>query len=107
MGKSLGPYKLIGVCGSSIKTKTIPGAPQEQRMIAWAKAIRADFVVRYFPSHNGWRELDVRSAFKANTPGRFQFYVGQRRSKFYGTEDAAVMVAIHLGGQQPHPKLDL
>lgn len=108
MGNPAVPYKLIAVRGTSIKTKTIPGAPQEGMMITWAKSVRADFVIRYFPSRNGWRVLDVRDAVQHSSHKRhLRWWTGQRRSKFYGTEDAAVMVAIHMGGQQPHPELAL
>ncbi len=102
-------YHIIGVKGTEVRTGVHEGAPSESWLCAWGMRRQVDFVIRYFPSRKGWRVLDIRDVISVmpSPHSARMFYTGQRHSKFYGTEDAAVMVAIHMGGQQPHPQLDL
>ncbi len=98
---SYGPYKVIGITSSKrIVETTRNGAPTESFMCEWGKGRRAEFVIRYFPSRKGWRILDLRTASSWQMPGvRRPAWRGQKRDpKFYPTEDAAVMVALHRLG---------
>jgi hypothetical protein len=58
------------------------------------------FVIRYFPSRQGWRILDIRQAVGRTVPGkRYAIWNGQvRGQKYYPTPDAAIMIAIHKLG---------
>ena len=62
-------------------------------------------MIRYFPSKKGWRVLDIRNAtcVRMNIHGAaIDGWRGQiRGKKYYPNEDAAVMVALHMLGQQP------
>lgn len=55
-------------------------------------------MIRYMPSRKGWIITDIRKAFRrqpAESP-RY-FWVGHARlQRTYPSEDAAVMMALHL-----------
>jgi hypothetical protein len=94
-------YKVLLVKpGGVIKEHSHVGAPPESTLLRWGTSLKAGFVIRYFPSKRGWRLLDVRTAqFFSSADRRQGRWVGHvRGQKYYETEDAAVMVAIHKLG---------
>jgi hypothetical protein len=103
---SLATYKIIAVRPHGVFEKKTRGAPSESSMIAWALNRRAAAVIRYFPSKRGWRIIDLRKTIAmpmSNAFGRpITAYRGHvRGTKYYATEDAAVMVAMHMIGCDP------
>ncbi len=99
-------YRVTAIrAGGGTITREFKGAPSEIKMFPWAVATHnAAFVVRYYPTKKGWIIHDFRRAnpiVKSDGIGRnYPELVGVVRSKkTYATEDAAVMVAIHLLNQ--------
>ncbi len=89
------------------------GAPPDGLIAQWLKGGSdpkgpppgADyaFAVRYYPTYKGWRIIDLRGARLQPSRGgdRAPTYWTDiiHSKKTYATEDAAVMVAIHLLNQ--------
>lgn len=95
-------YKLIGVRGDHVVEGKTEGSPSEAKLCNWGRQRGRFFVIRYFPSRRGWRILDIRKAIAVTMRinGRpVPVWRGQvRGTKYYATEEAAVMVAIHKQG---------
>lgn len=102
---SLATYKIIAVRPHGTFEKKTRGAPTESSIIAWARNRNAPFVIRYYPSRKGWRILDLRKVVEgvmSRGNRSIAIYKGQLRgTKYYETEDAAVMVAMHMIGCTP------
>lgn len=105
MGSGSGHYRVVAICRHGVFDQLYKrGAPPENWLCAFGKSKGAAFVARYFPSKKGWRLLDIRGAVAVTINGkqRVNVYRGQvRGTKYYPTEDAAVMVAMHKLGCQP------
>lgn len=102
---SLATYKIIAVRPHGTFEKKTRGAPVESSIIAWALSRRGSFVIRYYPSKRGWRLIDLRNVVRipiSNAGRPIDAFKGQiRGTKYYPTEDAAVMVAMHMIGCAP------
>lgn len=107
-------YRVTGIRASGeprLITREFKGAPNEGKIAQWLRSgannkDKYDFAVRYYPKYRGWRVIDLRQAFvrmseAPRTPGAYPREIPPYWSgiahfpKHYGTEDAAVMVAIH------------
>ncbi len=100
MGNTAATYKILIVKPGRVIERIHQGAPAESKLIKWGTSLKATAVIRYFPSRKGWRVLDVRNAqFFSSANQREGHWIGQvRGKKYYETEDAAVMVALHMLG---------
>ena len=103
-------YKRIGITKDGKIIEWTPhrdGAPNEAWLIAWGKERYCAIVIRYFPSRKGWRLIDIRNAVQKSVGYKsYPQWFGQvRGTRYYPTEDAAVMAAIHM--LQREPELDL
>jgi hypothetical protein len=103
---SLATYKVLGIRAHGVFEIKKRGAPAESAIMKWAKDKGCQFVSRYYPSKRGWRLIDLRNAqaFEIPVPGqrRALKWTGHvRGTKYYETEDQAVMVAMHMIGCTP------
>lgn len=93
-------YKIIYVARGQTTQNFHDGAPPENYLCSSGARRKAAAVIRFFPSRKGWVVLDIREAVTVgiNVPGRGPLitYKGQRRSKPFPNEDAAVMYAMAL-----------
>lgn len=96
-------YRVIGVAANRIVETTMQGAPGPSRFCAWAKKLRLDLVVRYYPSKRGWMVSDVRKARKATLVAR-EIWLSRSIKRFdrvFPNEDSAVMWAMIQTGAAP------
>lgn len=96
-------YKIFGVRLSGVVEGRMRGAPPDSRLCAWGQPRGCGFVVRYMPSRKGWIVLDIRSvrARQFGTHGQTGWFGHVRLERVYPNEDAAIMHAMTILGQQP------
>lgn len=95
-------YKIFGVRLSGVVEGTVRGAPPDSRLCAWGQPRGCGFVVRYMPSRKGWVILDIRNATSVPVQGSITAWYGQHKLlRTYPNEDAAIMHAMTILGQQP------
>lgn len=97
-------YRVTGIRAAGeprLITREFKGAPNEGKIAQWLRSgaynkDKYDFAVRYYPKYKGWRVLDLRRAFIQTRGDEVVHWSGiTHLPKHYGTEDAAVMVAVH------------
>lgn len=91
-------YKMIGVTrgGGGVIERTVTGAPSESKLVGWAAEKGCGAAIRYYPSKRGWGLYDVRRALPVMM-GRAKVWRNfQRSTRYWPTEDAAVMAAVHM-----------
>lgn len=104
MDRSATRYKIIGIAPGRTIEGWMDGAPSDARLCQWGKFYRREvqFVIRYFPSMNGWAVLDIRNALQVVLRAKgISIWKGQKRhSVYFPNEDAAVMWAMHQTGTE-------
>lgn len=95
-------YKIAFIDAGRVVEKTRKGAPTEAWMCSWARRHHARIVCRFYPKYGGWKLIDVRDAREIEIPGKGKIWKGHRRgTRVYPSEDAAVMRAMAILGEQP------
>lgn len=63
----------------------------------WGNNHKLDFVTRYFPKYKGWRLIDLRRSFTAETRGGRPFVKAARTiARTFPNPEAALMAATHV-----------
>lgn len=97
---STGKYRIIFVLsGGQTVVAHQERAPDARTMISLGQHKNAKFVIRYWPSRNAWRVLDIRNAqlVTSATNHRWWKAIGHDfLNTMFPSEDAAVMAAFAL-----------
>lgn len=106
-------YKIVGVSTTAqVLSRSVRGAPSDARIVRWARAKNIQFAARYFPSRKGWVVYDLRNVLikmRVASSGReFQEILGlARMPRTIATEDAAVMLMLHMRNPPKQETLNL